>query len=200
MEPQNLENLTEKIYQEGIARAEAEAQQILEKAEKEKTALIESAQSEADSIINAARVEAENIRRNVESELKLKGNQAVSDLKARIRDILSSKILDEPVRNMANDEEFLRKLILEIATHWKKNDLIELHLPAELGEKLSNNFTAKIEKELHGLSIEFDNSMKSGFRIGRKEDAYEISFTGDDFLTFFRSYLDDQTNRILFSS
>ncbi len=40
--------------------------------------------------------------------------------------------------------------------------------------------------------------MKGGFRIAKTDDSYQISFTDEDFVTFFQSYLNERTNELLF--
>ena len=49
-----------------------------------------------------------------------------------------------------------------------------------------------------GVDITFDEKIKGGFRIGPKDNSYVISFTDEDFMNFFRSFMRPRTINLLF--
>ena len=56
----NLDQITDKIYLEGIERAEKESKSILSKTEKEREQILSEAREQADQIITQAKRESES--------------------------------------------------------------------------------------------------------------------------------------------
>ena len=77
-----IQELTDKIYHEGVEKGNAEAQRLIANAQEEAKKIIEDAHKEAESIIAASRKSADEMAENTKSELKLFAGQAVNDLKS----------------------------------------------------------------------------------------------------------------------
>ena len=73
-----IQELTDKIYREGVEKGNEEAQKLIVKAQEEAQKIVENAQKEADSIVAAARKSADELAENTKSELKLFAGQALS--------------------------------------------------------------------------------------------------------------------------
>ena len=73
-----LQELTEKIFQEGVEKGNAEAQQIVENAKAEANSIIEKAKKDAAEILEDAKKKATETKTNTESEIKLSGKQAIN--------------------------------------------------------------------------------------------------------------------------
>lgn len=199
-EVSNLDKLTEKIYREGLEKADRKAEEIIREAEKEKETIIQEANAEAERIITSAKKEAALEMRSAESEVKLKGKQIVSDLKNEINRLLTSKVLDKNIQESFSDQKFLQSLILEIAGHWKSGDELELILPEKSKEKVGKAFEKNIHDHLSNLTITFNDRLTNGFRISKKSDTYEITFSEDDFVELFGAYLKEKTRAFLFAT
>ena len=200
MEAHNLEKLTEKIYQEGIEKSKSEAERIIHDAKEEAGRIVEKAKKEAQTIMENVRNKSDLEKKNVESDLRLKGRQAINDLKREIRDLISQKVLKEDIRNISRNEEFLKDMIIKLFDAWDTQKGYELQLPASLAGELSDHFSSTVREEIPDLTITFNDHIDGGFRIARKEDSFELSFTDEDFIAFFQPYLNQTTNRILFDS
>ena len=194
----NLDKLTEKIYREGVEKADLEAEEIVKKAAQEKEKIIAEASSEAERIIASAKKTASLEARSAESEIKLKGKQLVSDLKGEINRLLTLQILDNNIRESFSDQKFLQSLILEIAGHWRSGEELELVLPEKLKEKVGKAFEKNISEHIDKLVITFNDRLTSGFRISRKADTYDITFSEEDFIELFSAYLKEKTSQYLF--
>ncbi|MCF8302057.1 MAG: V-type ATP synthase subunit E [Bacteroidales bacterium] len=198
-----LQELTEKIYSEGVSKANEEAKQIKQKAEKEAEEIKNQAQKEADEIVNKAKKEAEEIKKNLDSELRLSANQAVTALKQKITDLITAKVIDEPVEKVFKDKDFVQEIIETAIKNWDPSKTGQLNvavmLPKEDENKLGKYFTAKENEYMQkGLEVKFDQRMKSGFKIGPKDGSFKISFTDQDFENFFKAYLRPRTNQLLY--
>lgn len=194
----NLDQITDKIYLEGIEKAELASKSILSKAEKQKEQILKEAKETADQMISQASREAERRSRSVEKELQLKGRQLISDLQYEIQHLLNEKIIKKDVKGAFADENFTKSIILEAVKNWKSDEDLELVLPSELERKMKATFGKSILQHAQNLTVTFDGRITGGFRIGLKGGSYQISFTEQDFIQLFQPYLSSQTQKLLF--
>ena len=195
----NLDKLTEKIYQEGLSKAEQRSQEILKEAEKQADQIINQAKAKADQLVSTAKKQIDKETKSAESEIKLKGKQLISDIKHQINYLLREKIIDSNIRESFGDQEFLKSLIIEIAGYWKSDEDLELSLPAKIKEKLDGAIENGIAHHINNLTVTFGNRPSDGFRIAKKSDSYVITFSEDDFIELFNSYLKEKTRTMLFT-
>jgi V/A-type H+-transporting ATPase subunit E len=194
-----LDQLTQKIYQEGIDKAEEEAASIRANARRQADDIIAKAKQQAEEIRKQAEEEAGQMRRNTESDLKLAGQQAVSSLKQRIRELVIAKVLDEPAQKIMADQDFLKELILEITRHWDEAGEIELQVSDKMKQQMDQAFENSLRKEINGLEIKPNRRLSQGFRIQPKDGTYQITFTDEDLKEFFRPYLNQKADQVIFS-
>jgi len=106
-----LQELTEKIYKEGVSKGNTEAEKIIGNAKSKSEKIIADAKKEAEKIIEDARKKSEEAKKNTESELKLASKQVVNALKQQMTDIINGKIVDVSVEKAFDDKEFIKKII-----------------------------------------------------------------------------------------
>ncbi len=198
-----LQELTQKLYNEGVEKANAEAEKILAEAKSEAEKLKQDAQKEAQKIIADAEQKSAEIKKNVDAELNLATKQSIRTVKQQITDMIVSKVIDEPVKKAFDDAKFVKEIIEAVVKNWnpKGNESIDLSvlLPVELEKEFSKFFTAKSGKELNAnLELSFSDSIKGGFKIGPADGSYKISFSDDDFENFFKTYLRPKTIEMLY--
>lgn len=195
----NLDKLTEKIYKEGLEKAQQRSEELIKEAEAQKKQIIQTAHQEAEQITNSAKKTAALELKSAESEIRLKGKQLVSDLKSEINHLLKLKVLEENVKTSFSDQDFLQSLILEIVTYWKSEGELELILPEKLRGKVDKAFEKNIAEKVNNLTISFNDRLANGFRVSRKADSYDITFSENDFVELFGGYLKEKTNKFLFT-
>jgi V/A-type H+/Na+-transporting ATPase subunit E len=199
-----LQELTQKIYSEGIEKANLEAEEILAKARADVEKMYGEAEKEARAIIEKAEKEAEELKNNVSTEVKLSARQAVNKVKQEITRLIIAKSTGKPVKEALDDREFMQKIILTAVKNWDPKSSAGIDIAVILPEKdrkeLDDYFTRK-QKELldRGLELKSDPGMQSGFKIGPGDGSYQISFTEEDFENFFRNYLRPRTTALLYS-
>lgn len=198
-----LQELTQKLYNEGVEKAQEEADKIIAEAQAEADKLKKNAQKEAKEIIEEAEQKSEEIKKNVHAELELTTKQTIRKVKQQVVELITSKVIDEPVKKSFEDEKFVKEIIETIIKNWnpQKNESIELSvlLPEKLEKEFEKYFKAKTGKELNAdLELSFSDAVKGGFKIGPADNSYKISFTEDDFINFFKSYLRPKTVEMLF--
>ncbi|MFO7843489.1 MAG: hypothetical protein R6V16_06730 [Bacteroidales bacterium] len=198
-----LQELTQKLYNEGVEKANEEADKIIKEAKAEADKIKKNAEKEAKGIIEEAEQKSEEIKKNVHAELELASKQTVRKVKQQITDLITSKVIDEPVKKAFDDEKFVKEIIETMIKNWdpQKKESIDLSvlLPEKLEKEFEKYFKAKTGKELNAkLELSFSDAVKGGFKIGPADNSYKISFTEEDFINFFKSYLRPKTGEMLF--
>ncbi|RKX79909.1 MAG: hypothetical protein DRP60_04030 [Spirochaetes bacterium] len=197
-----LQELTDRLYNDGVEKARKEAQTILADAEKQKEEILRNAEKDAASIIDKGRKDSADLQSRTESELAMAARQAEAALKQRIVNILSDNVLDDGVQSTLNNETLLNDLIVSTMAAWASNGNIpdvSLVLSDEQKDVFSGGLKSALKKQISdGLDIEFSGRMKSGFRIESKDGSYAMSFTEKDFQEFFRSFIKDKSRASLF--
>ncbi len=200
---QKLQELTEKIYREGVGKAQEEADTILAKAREEAEKIVANARREAHQTTEAAEAAAEELRRNVTSEMQLSARQSISAIRQQITQVVTAQLIREPLREVFADQDFMRHIIEIMIKTWNPADAsgtsLKLILPAEETEQLGAYFQSKAHELLQGgLEVQFSKNLGSGFRIGPGDGSYVLSFTEKDFENFFAEYLRPRIAKLLF--
>lgn len=196
-----LQELTEKIYQEGLNKGNEEAERITSNARKEAEEIIKKAKTEAEQTFQDAKKNAEELKENAESELKLSSRQAVNSLKQQITDLISGKILDQSVKDTFEDNAFIKKLIETLVDKWDPAGEVGLQviLPADKEKEMEKFVSSKSKSTLDKkVKLIFDEQTGNGFQIGPADGSYKISFTDEDFNAFFKEYLRPRLTKLLF--
>lgn len=199
-----LQELTEKIFQEGVEKGNAEAEQILESANSEAKEIIAKAKKEADSILKEAQKKAAETKTNTESEIRLSGKQSLNALKQQIVDIINNEITSAAIKDAFKEKDFIKKIIVTLLTNWAGSGQsmdLALLLPEKDEKDLSDFFKKEAKKFIDkGVTVNFDSGLKDGFQLGPKDGSYKVSFTEEDFINFFKQYLRPKLVEILFSA
>jgi len=189
-----LEELTEKIYREGLEKGNEEAEKIVSSAKTQADEIIAAAKAEEQRILQDARKASQELKENTESELQLTLRQALNNLRQQIADLIGNRVIHESVSGMADDPSFIRDILLAIAGNWSPassgNADLTVLLPADKEKQLNDYFTHHAKEVMKkGIELKFDTRLKSGFEIGPSDGSFRISFTDEVFESFFKDYL-----------
>lgn len=195
-----LQDLLKRVYDEGVSKANAEAEKIISAANEQAEKTIAQAKMEAENIIQDAEKKANDLKKNTDSDLNMAYNHTLSALKQKITDLVLSEALNTKVSETFNDAEFVKKIIIEAITAWKENNASGIITISEKMKPLLDDFYLKSLKDiLDGkLQINFSPTMKQGFVIAPEDKTYKIMFDGEDFANLFKNYLRPRTKEILF--
>lgn len=192
-----IQELTDKIYREGVEKGNEEAGRIIAEAKAEEQNMLRNARKEAEEIVAQARKEAAEWKKNTESELKMFASQAVEALKSEITNLITGKVVSDNVKAASTDAEFMKKMMLEIAREWAKNGAISIQTSD--AKELTSYFQANASDLLNkGVTIEEVNGRKTSFSIAPADGSYKISFGEEEFITYFKEFLRPQLIDILF--
>ncbi len=196
-----LQELTEKIYSEGVEKAKQEAEAIINAAQEKAKSIEQNAQLKAENIVAEAESKAQGLKLHVESELKMSVSQSVAALKQTIVNTVCMKAIQPSVKDLFSDKEFLMGLIGNLVKGFAEKGTMDilLVLPDKDRQELESNYKNQLAAELNkGLELSFSDGVRSGFKIGPADGSYIISFSDTDFTNFFKDYLRPKTKEILF--
>ena len=192
-----IQELTDKIYREGVEKGNEEATKLVEKAQEEAKKIIENAKKEADSILATSRKSADELAENTKSELKLFAGQAVNALKSEITNTITDKIVTESVTTFTGDKNFLNEFIVALASKWSVDEPIVIS--TDDAEALKKYFTSKAKTLLDkGVKIEQVNGSKALFTISPEDGSYKVNFGEEEFMNYFKEFLRPQLVEMLF--
>lgn len=195
-----LQELTTRIYDEGVEKGKKEAAELVAKAKKESEEILKTARADAEKILADARQSSEELKKNTDSELQMTTRQAVTGIKQRITDLLIDKAVNDAIDQAFADKDFVKNLLLKMAENWDKIEQhgkdVTVFMSEEDHKKLESFLTKQVaEKVKGGLDIDFEEGIKSGFKLGPKDGSYKVSFTDEDFKLFFKQYLRPRTRK-----
>lgn len=196
-----LDVLTKKLYEEGIDKANQEAEKILEQAKENAAKLIADAEAKAKEIHSGALAEAESLKKKAESEMALSARQAITALKQSITGLISGEVAGQMAKEGFKDEAFVQEMIVAIVKKWdvaSGNLNLELILSDEEKAKFQQ-FVATKYKELldKGLEVKAGNT-DGAFVIQPKDGSYQIAFSEQLFEAFFNQYMRRFTKSLLY--
>lgn len=192
-----IQELTEKLFLEGVEKGEKEAQRIIEEAQTRRKKLIEEAQTEAAEIVTKAQKQVADLKRNTESELKLYTAQAIEALKSEVVNLLSNTLVTNAVQTAYSQPDFMQKVILKLVSEWHKNE--QLIIGTEDANALKAYFEVNAKELLDkGLKIEQVNGKKHVFSISPSDGTYKINFGEEEFIAYFKAFLRPQLIDLLF--
>ena len=186
---EELQGILDRINADGIAKADAERNAIIEKAEKDAAKIVADAKALAEEIKKSAESEAAAFEKRAENALR----QAARDIKISLKSELESRI-NKAVENASAEAlspEFMAQLITMAAEKFvaspdeevsvscavKDTSALDAALKAALADSL------KKEPQILGSS-----SIRNGLEVSFQDGAFCIDFTGDAVNDLFSAY------------
>jgi V/A-type H+-transporting ATPase subunit E len=109
-----VQQLIERLRQEGIAEGKTEAGELVEEAHQLAKKIIDEASNNARELVDNARKEAEHYKKAAREAVNLAARDTVLELKSTLTSQFSRRV-SEMVTETLSDQEFLKKIILELA-------------------------------------------------------------------------------------
>lgn len=192
-----LQELTDKIYLEGVEKGNADAKEIVEKADEQAADIIAKAKADAAKIVADAEAKSAELAKNTQSELRLFAQQSVNALKTEITDLLCGTIVSDSVKAATADKAFMQKTILSLVQEWAKTQ--DIAVEAKDAKALTDYFAANAKGLLNkGVKITEANGVKADFTIVPEKDGYKITFGDDEFIAYFKEFLRPKLVEMLF--
>jgi V/A-type H+-transporting ATPase subunit E len=175
-----LQELTDKLYNDGLAKGREEGERLLEEARKQAEDIVAQARKQADDIVAEARRQADDYSQKVTSDLKMAASQSLQATKKDIENLIIGSFAGEEVKKSLSSD-------------------LSLVLPASLQAELEPFVKGELAELLgKGVEATFSKKLSGGFNIGPKDGGYFISMTDDTFNELITEYLRPITKKFLF--
>ena len=196
-----LQELTDKLYKEGLSKGKEEGEAILAKANEKAAEIIEEAKKQAESILKKAQKDAADYKTKVEGDVKMAAVQSIQATRKDIENLMVGRMTDKQVSSTLSSADFVKEIIKAVAEKFNAEEAVDLNivLPESLRKELEPFVSGELANILKGgVTAEFSKKVAGGFTIGPKDGSYFISLTDETFKSLIGDYLRPATRKILF--
>jgi V/A-type H+-transporting ATPase subunit E len=193
-----VQTLIDRIRDEGVQAGRQEADRLVQEAQRRAADIVTQARAEADGLREKARAEIEAERTVAREALQLASRDTMLAFGAELTRRFSN-VVESLVRVQLKDQEFLKQLILAIASRSAPDDAsnraLELLLSDEMfpeGERQSlRDFTLALGGEVmyRGIELKPAGENKPGIRIRPVGEEWEVDLTDKAISSFLLKYL-----------
>lgn len=192
-----IQELTSKLYAEGVEKGKEEAERIVAQARTQEKEILNAARVKAEELLSSAEKESAELKKNTNAELKLFATQSSEALKTEIINLVTGKLSTTLVKTAMEDKSFAQHIIVELVQNWSKNETLTVGVenPEELKSYITSHVKSLLDK---GLKIESVNGIKTGFTLEPEDGSYKVKFGEEEFTNYFKEFLRPQIQQLLF--
>lgn len=192
-----IQELTEKLLNEGVEKGNAEAEKIVASANDKAAQIVTDAKAKAEEIIAAAKKDAKGVEDNTKNEIKMYAAQAVNALKSEIANVVCQKIVSETTAEVVGNKDFMNEFMLKMAEKWGAGE--DIVISTADAASLKALFLKKAKSLLDkGVKIEQVNGQKALFTVQPADGSYKVNFGEAEFEEYFKNFLRPQLVEMLF--
>lgn len=197
-----LQELTDKLYNEGLSKGKQEAEELLNNAKKEAQHLVAAAKEEAASIIKNAQKESAELKSKAEGDIKMASVQTLASVKQKLESAITFKNISAPVNNLLSDSSVLKSVITTVVKAFAERNegkSLELLLPEDQKKSVDEWVKSSLgEFCKEGVNVAYSRDIPNGFKISQKGDGYYLDFTAGAFEKIIAEYIRPKTRKLLF--
>ena len=192
-----IQELTEKLLNDGVEKGNAKAAQIIADAEARAAQIISEAQAKAAQYEADAKKNASALDANTKAEIKMFASQAINALKSEVANVVGDKIVKETTAQVVGDKAFMNEFMLKLAESWGAQE--DIKISTADAEGLKALFAQKAKALLDkGVKIEQVNGQKTMFTVEPADGAYKVNFGEAEFENYFKNFLRPQLVDMIF--
>ncbi len=194
-----LQQLTEKLYNEGLSKGKSEAEHLVQQAHHQAEKIVAEAKKQAAEIVGHAEKSAIEAKRNADAEIDLASRQTIARVKQTVENLIVAKTIETPVSKAFDDVAFVKELIQLVVKNMPANGDLTVILPANK----ETDFLKLLQNTMQnafgqGIDVKFERNIKSGFRIDTGKGGYQLTFTDADFTELFKTHIRSKLVELLF--
>ena len=196
-----LQELTDKLYKEGLSKGQEEGEAILAKAQSKAAEILEAAQKKAEEIIKKAENDAKDYQAKVEGDVKMAATQSIQSVKREIENLMLNGMIGGKATSALSSADFVKEIISSVAKNFNSQESVDLALtlPENLRNELEPFVNGQLAKSLsNGVTAKFSGKIGGGFRIAPKDGSYYIDLTSEAFEALIGEYMRPATRKMLF--
>lgn len=197
-----IQQLTEKLYEEGLQKGKAESERIISQAKAEADKIILQAKAQAAEIIDQAGKRDEEMKTAAMKEVELAARRVIAQSKESVKNLLADATVATEVNAAFRDDQFVAGLIATIVENWSRQNpdaAVSIVVPKDKETVFSDFIAKKVAAVLASApEVKPDEKLSEGFRITPSQGKYYISFTDEQFDNFFQTYIRPKVSEIIF--
>ena len=198
-----LQELTERLYNEGLSKGKQDGEELLQKAHAEADRIVAAAKVEAERIIAQADKEAEELKTKVAADVKMAATQSIAVTKQEIEKMVVTHAATEGVKANMGNAAFVKEMITSVVRAFNPENASPVALDFILPEALKAEVEPFVQNEIASqfkgeVKVDFSKKMNGGFKVAPKDGGYVLQFTDDEFTQLIANYLRPATKKILF--
>lgn len=196
-----LQDIIEKIHNEGVKGAEERARSIVEAAEKQAKETVDKARAQAEEIVRTAEQEAAKHQAAGDAALK----QASRDLLLAVRTELTRlfESVQEQEVGSAMTPERMGSMIADLVQSWASSgdDRFEVLVKDDERDAVEKAMRSALSAKLKdGVEVRPVRGISAGFRIGTADGASYYDFTDETIAELLAAYLNPRLAEIMKSA
>lgn len=196
-----LQELTDRLYNEGLSKGKEEGELLLANAKKEAEDIVAKAKSEAELIVSQARKKAAELESKAESDIRMASAQSLQATKKDIESLLVNAIVSDRLSASMKDTDFIKEIIRSVSEKFSASESSDLRLvlPESMQKELEPWVASELKKAIgKGIKADFSKKIHGGFTIGPEDGSWYVSLTDETFNELIAEYLRPVTKKILF--
>lgn len=196
-----LQELTDKLYNEGLSKGKEEGELLLAQARVEADKIRATGRREAALMVAEAEKTAAALKEKAESDIRMASAQSLQATRKDIENLLVNAVISDKVSKALADKDFVKEIIRAVAEKFSSSEAtdISLVLPASMKKDLEKWVSGELGKALgKEVKAEFSKKIQGGFTIGPKDGSWFVSLTDETFKELIAEYLRPVTRKILF--
>jgi len=194
---EQIQDLIEKIKQEGFGVAEEKARKIEEQAKKEAEGIISRARQEADKLLKDARQQLAREQEAQKALLAQAGRDLLLSLRKEINSMLERLVVKEVDKALTPESmhKIISDLVKDLAA--SKSDII-ITVGKHNLEELKKHFHARLKEEALGaITLKPSQDMRGGFTISFDAGKSCFDFSDKALAEYISGYIKPQLKEIL---
>ena len=198
-----LQELTDRLYNEGLSKGKQEGEELLQKAHAEADHIVADAKAEAERIIAQANKEAEELKTKVTADIKMAATQSIAVTKQEIEKMVVMNAAEQGVKANLSSTDFVKELVKDVVKAFNPDNAAPVALDLILPEALKKDVEPFVKNEIGKMfksevRVDFSKKMNGGFKVAPQDGGYVLQFTDDEFTQLIANYLRPATKKILF--
>ena len=198
-----LQELTDRLYQEGLSKGKQEGEELVQKAQAEAERIVADAKAEAERIVAQANKEAEELKTKVAADVKMAATQSIAVTKQEIEKMVVTNAASEGVRANMGNADFVKEMIMSVVKAFNPDNAspvaLDFILPEAMKAQVDPFVNNEIANQFKGeVKVDYSKKMNGGFKVAPKDGGYVLQFTDDEFTQLIANYLRPATKKILF--
>lgn len=197
---QQVQELIDKIKQEGVHAAEQKAAEIEAEAKRKAEETVNKAKREAEKILNTAKEEVKKLKESTHASLQQAARDTVLSLRQEVERILQRLVRHEVAESLTG--EHLARILEAVATGALKGDHLEADIRITVSQKdlhhLEKGLLSKLQKQIkHPIKLQASDDIAHGFTISYDGGRSCFDFSDASLAQFLGSFVNSQVSALI---